>query len=563
MPAAPPAATLRADGEGGQADPAAARSRGRNVNPGRSPGRGGPAGPTDERLLLGSANGDLPALGLLYDRHRAAAYSLALRITVDPGAAADAVHDAFVAARRDGGRRRGGGRASVRTWLLAIVHQRAVDSIRRRRASELPGGAGSPPAGGALPEVWAALPGRLDRAAVVGGLATLPPDQAEALQLAYFDGFTVPEVAARLGVAPGTVASRLRLGLLGLRSALLVAAAAGETPAEPTRSGVRSAAGRRGEGPDARLPEAEEGPPAIEPHPSRCADLPDLPDLAPAYLLGALEPGAGAALRRHLASCSKPHPELAELGAVVSYLADAVEPLEPPPPLRERILTTAAADLRASRQEGEAADRLISVIGRVPAAESPVPATGAGPASPGVGGASASPPGRAALAGSAAAGRRRVPAAGGLLVAAAVAIVVLGAWDLSLRDQAAAVEARAGELRALVEAAAAAGAVRVPLAGTAEAPAATGLLVLPPSGPGYLVVRGLPTAPAGRTYEAWLIADGAARPAGTFAVASDGLGVLAGLRASGAVAAVAITQEPAGGGAQPGGKVLLRGSAGS
>ena len=89
-------------------------------------------------------------------------------------------------------------------------------------------------------------------------------------------------------------------------------------------------------------------------------------DLAAGYVLGALDAEESAAVREHLATCDQPHPEFAELGGIVPYLADTIDPVEPPAALRERIQAAAAADLRARARDDRAADRLISVLGRSP-----------------------------------------------------------------------------------------------------------------------------------------------------------------------------------------------------
>src|SRR6478735_754240 len=92
----------------------------------------------DQAVLDQVAAGHLEALEEFYDRYRTMAYSIALRITADAAAAEDVVQDAFLGAWRNAGRY-AESRASVNTWLLAIVHHRAVDAVRRgRRTTELP-----------------------------------------------------------------------------------------------------------------------------------------------------------------------------------------------------------------------------------------------------------------------------------------------------------------------------------------------------------------------------------------------------------------------------------------
>jgi RNA polymerase sigma-70 factor, ECF subfamily len=177
---------------------------------------------TDEQLLAGLVDGRLGALDRLYDRYRTMAYSIALRITSDPTLAEDVVQDAFLGAWRNASRYELG-RGSVRTWLLSIVHHRAIDAVRRRRpTSELPeADAGPPPAALTLPDVWPEVAAGLDRETVRRALATLPEVQREAIELAYFGGLTQVEIAERTQTPLGTVKSRIRLGLLSMRRAIV------------------------------------------------------------------------------------------------------------------------------------------------------------------------------------------------------------------------------------------------------------------------------------------------------------------------------------------------------
>ena len=174
----------------------------------------------DEQLLAGLVDGRLDALDRLYDRYRTMAYSIALRITSDATLAEDVVQDAFLGAWRNAARYELG-RGSVRTWLLSIVHHRAIDAVRRRRpTSELPEAEAPPPPALTLPDVWKEVAGNLDREAIAAALATLSGVQREAIELAYFGGLTQIEIADRTGAPLGTVKSRVRLGLLAMRAEL-------------------------------------------------------------------------------------------------------------------------------------------------------------------------------------------------------------------------------------------------------------------------------------------------------------------------------------------------------
>jgi RNA polymerase sigma factor (sigma-70 family) len=174
----------------------------------------------DRAVLARVANGELDALQDLYDRYRTMAYSIALRITADATLAEDVVQDAYLGAWRNAARYVEG-KGSVKTWLLSIVHHRAVDAVRRRRpTTELPDTDAPPPQSLTLPDVWQEVSGNLDRTEIASALAMLSDVQREAIELAYFGGLTQIEIADRTGAPLGTVKSRIRLGLLAMRGAL-------------------------------------------------------------------------------------------------------------------------------------------------------------------------------------------------------------------------------------------------------------------------------------------------------------------------------------------------------
>jgi RNA polymerase sigma-70 factor (ECF subfamily) len=184
-------------------------------------GAGTAADDADRDVLERVAAGELDALEELYDRYRTMAYSIALRITTDAALAEDVVQDAFLGAWRNANRYLEG-RGSVKTWLLSIVHHRAVDAVRRRRpTTELPDRDAVPPGALTIPDIWPEVAGRLDRESVRGALAELSDAQREALELAYFGGLTQQEIAERTGAPLGTVKSRMRLGLLAMRRVLV------------------------------------------------------------------------------------------------------------------------------------------------------------------------------------------------------------------------------------------------------------------------------------------------------------------------------------------------------
>jgi RNA polymerase sigma-70 factor (ECF subfamily) len=183
-----------------------------------------PVDDADQDVLARVAAGELDALEELYDRYKTMAYSIAYRITNDATLAEDVVQDAFLGAWRNAARYVEG-RGSVKTWLLSIVHHRAIDSIRRRKpTTELPESTDTPPAALTAPDVWREVAAGLDAEMVRGAMDALSPPQREAIELAYFGGLTQYEIAERTGTPLGTVKSRMRLGLLAMRRVLIAQA---------------------------------------------------------------------------------------------------------------------------------------------------------------------------------------------------------------------------------------------------------------------------------------------------------------------------------------------------
>ena len=179
-----------------------------------------PADEADRAVLARLADGELDALEELYDRYKTIAYSIAYRITNDSTLAEDVVQDAFLGAWMNAARYVEG-RGSVKTWLLAIVHHRAIDAVRRRRpTTELPDVEVPPPAALTQPDVWMEVAAGLDADLVQRALAELSDVQREAIELAYFSGLTQQEIADRTATPLGTVKSRMRLGLLAMRRSL-------------------------------------------------------------------------------------------------------------------------------------------------------------------------------------------------------------------------------------------------------------------------------------------------------------------------------------------------------
>jgi RNA polymerase sigma-70 factor, ECF subfamily len=166
---------------------------------------------SDEALLaiIATPDGDR-ALAELYDRYGKIAYGLAYRVLRDSALAEDAVQEAFITVWRTAGtyiRERG----KPRTWLLTLVHRRAVDLVRREQRRRTPPALEEPAPAMPPAEDEATLRDR--RRAVQAALTQLPADQRQALELAYYGGLTQTELAQQLGVPLGTVKSRMFAGL--------------------------------------------------------------------------------------------------------------------------------------------------------------------------------------------------------------------------------------------------------------------------------------------------------------------------------------------------------------
>ena len=175
----------------------------------------------DEELMALVAKGQARAFETIYERHGGAAFSLAYRMCGSRLLAEDVAQEAFLSIWRSGGRY-DRARGSVRTWVLGIVHNRAIDALRRtvvherRRASDE--GIEERFEARERTEVEAAR--REEASTIRGMLETLPDEQSRVIELAYFGGFTHSEIAEMLGAPIGTVKGRMRLGLEKLRGQL-------------------------------------------------------------------------------------------------------------------------------------------------------------------------------------------------------------------------------------------------------------------------------------------------------------------------------------------------------
>jgi RNA polymerase sigma-70 factor (ECF subfamily) len=176
---------------------------------------------SDLELVVGLVARDVEALRTLYQRYGGLAYSLAVRILGDPGRAEDVVQDAFMRVWTYSDSF-DASRGSLRTWLLTTVRNRAIDYLRGRPgrdrqelelSAELPAhGTGSDP--------WRDVAESLEREALRHALRSLPPDQRQVVELAYYGGYTQREIAEIVQAPLGTIKGRTRLALEKLSSYL-------------------------------------------------------------------------------------------------------------------------------------------------------------------------------------------------------------------------------------------------------------------------------------------------------------------------------------------------------
>lgn len=180
---------------------------------------------SDAHLAQRLVDGDHAALDDVYERFARPAFALARRITVDDGFAEDVVQEVFLALWRDP-HRFDAARGGFGSWLLAMVHHRAVDAVRREesiRRRRDKAAAESAAEFALVPEsvaVDAEVLGRLQGERVRAALKALPAAQREALTLAYFGGYTQREVASLTGTPLGTVKTRMLTGMRRLRERL-------------------------------------------------------------------------------------------------------------------------------------------------------------------------------------------------------------------------------------------------------------------------------------------------------------------------------------------------------
>jgi RNA polymerase sigma-70 factor (ECF subfamily) len=193
------------------------------VEPGDPPHRESADPAADLEAIRRVARGDADALALLYDRHSRIVYSLSFRIVGDPTEAEEVVQDVFAQAWRQA-ERYDTSRGAVIAWLLMIARSRSIDRLRSRRGMPALAPDGSKgltemvdPAEG--PELMTLTSEQIRRLRTA--LNTLPLPQRLTIELAFYEGLTHVEIAERLEEPLGTIKTRIRLGLLKLRGAVL------------------------------------------------------------------------------------------------------------------------------------------------------------------------------------------------------------------------------------------------------------------------------------------------------------------------------------------------------
>lgn len=184
----------------------------------------GSAAPTDDELLLAVAAGDREAFSALYDRYAGTVHGVIHAVVRDPSQSEEVTQEVFVevwrlAARFDTDR------GAARTWLLTMAHRRAIDRVRSEQSSrDRTERVGHRDQGRPHDHVSEEVEVRLDHQQVRAALAVLTDLQREAVELAYYQGYTYREVAEILQTPLGTIKTRMRDGLIRLRDEMGVTA---------------------------------------------------------------------------------------------------------------------------------------------------------------------------------------------------------------------------------------------------------------------------------------------------------------------------------------------------
>lgn len=196
---------------------------------------------TDRELMDRIRSGDEASLAVFYDRHHLVAFWVAMRIVRDRGRAEDVLQESFLSAWRKADSY-APGRGTPKSWLMGIVRNRAIDTIRSQKDSDVDDEAVlvTIPADG--PGVAEEVTARMEAQRVRAAINALPEEQRVAVTIAFLEGRTHAEIARDLGVPLGTVHGRVRLGLRRMR-AYLVAEGFDGTALEPGSVGFAAIIG--------------------------------------------------------------------------------------------------------------------------------------------------------------------------------------------------------------------------------------------------------------------------------------------------------------------------------
>jgi len=170
---------------------------------------------TDLALVMAVKSGDQAAMGSLYDRYSSVVYAVALRVLGDTGAADDILQEVFMQLWRNPGAF-DSSRGNLGPWLAVIARNRAIDSLRKRR----PETDFEDVVVSVTPDMAADAEKSRVLAKVRDALGEMPASQRKALEMAYFEGLTHSEIAAKTGEPLGTIKTRIRAGLLALRKCI-------------------------------------------------------------------------------------------------------------------------------------------------------------------------------------------------------------------------------------------------------------------------------------------------------------------------------------------------------
>lgn len=169
---------------------------------------------SDLALVTAIRAGDQGAMAALYDRYSSIVYSVALRVLQDTGIAEDVLQDIFMQLWRNPGAF-DSSRGNMAAWLAVIARNRAIDALRRRKPQD--------DIDDVVVSVEPDMASQADRSQAMqkvrGIMESMPQAQRSALELAYFEGLSHTEIAAKTGEALGTIKTRIRTGLLCLRKA--------------------------------------------------------------------------------------------------------------------------------------------------------------------------------------------------------------------------------------------------------------------------------------------------------------------------------------------------------